>query len=288
MNEIELKNYVEIYLNNIARLNGVTNIERYYSNTDLKLIEINQLEENSVQQVFAQFILHAQNATMISSIVNFTRNYEFLKNVTCQFNPQNFLNKFNFSNESDRENSVNGIVEALRYSETNLNGLKWNTDKSKNKDAIIKRFANSLIDGAFYLKKFHNKEEVIHDLRRHYDFIENLIKYAKNNFKHGFSVALCCDFLKELSPDFDLPKPDRHIMDFVAKINKHDFNYYKKNESRAFECINDFKKIVDKIRKQDASMTVYKFDRQIWLCCTGDFFLDYKFDIKETFLRNIQ
>jgi hypothetical protein len=41
------------------------------------------------------------------------------------------------------------------------------------------------------------------------------------------------------------------------------------------------------MKQQDSSMTVYKLDRQIWLCCTGDFFLDVKFNIKDTFLRNI-
>lgn len=73
MNEIQLKNYVEDYLNNIASLNGVKNLDRYFSNTDLSLPEINQLKNNSIQQVFAQFILHTQNGTMISSIVNFRK-----------------------------------------------------------------------------------------------------------------------------------------------------------------------------------------------------------------------
>lgn len=288
MNEIQLKNYVEDYLNNIASLNGVKNLDRYFSNTDLSLPEINQLKNNSIQQVFAQFILHTQNGTMISSIVNFRKNYGFLKTFTCNFDPQAFLICFGYSNENDRNKSVNKIVGELRYDElTNPNGLKWKTDKSKNKDTIIKRFANSLIDGAVYLKKFKSKNDVINDFNNHYQSIDELIKYTESNFKNGFSVALCCDFLKELSPVFDIPKPDVHIMDVVAEFKGRNTSYYKKSKSKAIECIKDFISIVDQIKKQDPSMTVYKFDRQIWLCCTGNFFLDSKFNIKETFLRKI-
>ena len=288
MKAIDLKNYVDEYLNNIAKLNGVTNLDRYYNNTDLLLPEINRLENNSIQQVFAQFILHTQNGTMINSIVDFIRNYDFLRKVTCDFKPQDFLDKFNYSNEYDRKKSVSRIVEALRYNENNNpNGLKWKTDKSQKKDSIIIRFSDSLIDGAVYLSKFQNKKDVIEDFNKHYDTVENLITYAKNNFKHGFSVALCCDFLKELSSVFVLPKPDVHIMDVMAKFKGYDFKYYKKNESRAYECIRDFIEIVNQIKNQDSSMTVYKLDRQIWLCCTGNFFLDIKFDIKDTFLKKI-
>ncbi len=288
MTEIEFKDYIDNYLNSIAKLNGITNLNRYYENTDLQMPEINQLQQDSIQQVFAQFILHCQNGTLISNIVNFKDNYNFLKELTCQFNPKDFLNKFHFIDNTNRDSSVSEIVNALRYDEiTNPNGLKWNSNKSKKKDAIVTRFSNSLIDGAIYFSKFKNKDEVITDLKKEYSSDEKLIKYAKGKFKHGFSVALCCDFLKELSSDFDLPKPDVHIMDVMAKFKGYELDYYKGTDTKAYKCISDFKKVVEEIKKQDPPMTVYKLDRQIWLCCTGNFFLDNKFGIKDRFLKQI-
>ena len=288
MKAIEFKKYIEEYLGSVARLHGIKNLERYYENTDLLISEINQLENNSIQQTFAQFILHAQNARYINNIVKFTENYEFLKEITRQFSPKDFLNRFEYESENDREESVNSIVEALRYDEnTNPNGLRWNNREGNRRDIIVKRFANSLIDGAVYLENFQDKQAVIEDLKIHYDSVRNLISYTEGEFRHGFSVALCCDFLKELSPTFDLPKPDVHIMETLAKYMGHNRNYYKNSQNRAYECINDFLKLVEKIKEIDPHMTAYKLDRQIWLCCTGIFFLDTTFNIKRSFLNGI-
>lgn len=153
---------------------------------------------------------------------------------------------------------------------------------------IIERFINSMIDGAIYLKQFRDRQSVIDDLNKHYENTKELIKYTKSKFRHGFSIALCCDFLKELSPTFNLPKPDVHIMEILAIYNKHDRDYYKKNNSRAFECIDDFIKLVNEIKKSDKTMTAYKLDRQIWLCCTGNFFLDNRLSLKELFIDGIK
>ncbi len=265
MTVIEFKKYVDQYVKKLAKQNNVLNLQKYYSQTDLLLPEINKLQKDSIEQTFAQFILHAQNATLISNIVCFRKNYDFIKEITCNFSPQRFLNKFEFKNKDDREKSKGLIVEQLRYDKTNNpNGLKWATSKSKNKDTIAKRFANTLIDGALYLKDFQSKQEVIKDFHNNFSVPKNLIKYTKKKFKHGFSVALCCDFLKELSPFFDLPKPDIHLMETMAKYMNYEPNYYKKSDKRAFECINDFMNLLNEIKKYDSNMTAYKLDRQMF------------------------
>lgn len=270
MNAKEFAEYVEEYLKNLAKKNGIENLEKYYSQSDYQFKEINEL--SGINQVFAQFVLHAQNATILCNIVKFFENYKFLYDITKGFSPKDFLKEINFKNESDRDKCVQNIVEKLRYNpESNSAGLKWST---KSKKPLIKRFANSLIDGAVYFIRFNEKQEVINDLEKHYDSFDSLSEYFINDIiKHGFSDALCCDFLKELDSTFDLPKPDVHIMKTLAKYNGYDYDYHKKTPA---EYVNDFLNIVKEIKCEQPSMTAYKLDRQIWLCCTGNFFLDEK------------
>lgn len=287
MNAKKFAEYVKEYLENLAEKNGIENLERYYSQSDYQFKEINEL--SGINQVFAQFVLHAQNATILCNIVKFFDNYKFLYDITKGFSPKEFLNEINFKNESDRDKCVLSIVEKLKYNPvSNSAGLKWST---KSKKPLIKRFANSLIDGAVYFIQFNEKQEVINDLEKHYDSFETLSEYFIDKIiKHGFSNALCCDFLKELDSTFDLPKPDVHIMETLAKYNGYNLDYYK---NRPVKCVNDFLCIVKEIKDEQTSMTAYKLDRQIWLCCTGNFFLDEKtFSkrkscFKEEFLRAI-
>ena len=290
MNALEFYELTNNSVEALANFTGVgaENLEKYYTLTDFLLREISSL--SGVPQAFAQFTLHAQNATMISSIINFFKNYDFLKEKLKDFEPAAFLRTYHFTNEDDRESSVNEIVEALRYnSVTNRAGLVWKTDKSKNKDFLIKRFANSLIDGAKYFRQFSTREAIVNDLRLHYpgnDF-RVLVRYLKGVFGHGFSVALCCDFLKEFDTSFDLAKPDVHLMEVIAKYKGHPLDYYKYGDRRAFECLDDFLELVREIKVVDHTLTAYKLDRQIWLCCSGNFFLDEPKNPKQLYLSEI-
>lgn len=272
--------YIDRYLNSLAGIYGVADLNVYYSCTDFLLPEIQSL--SGIPQAFAQFVLHAQNGTMIGNIVRFFEKYQFLKEKLFDFNPQSFLSGYgcrvNANGEAEnRDEVIKSVVEALRYSENNPRGLRWSTANSEKKDFIAIRFANTLIDGALYFRKFVDRTGVRDDFLSHYPTgdTKTLIMYTMSVFPHGFSVALCCDFLKEFDPAFDLPKPDVHLMEVLAKLKGKDRDYYKLTQKKAFECIQGFLDVVNEIKKaSNPDMTAYKLDRQIWLCCTGRFFLN--------------
>lgn len=77
-----------------ARLAGVTNLSDYYSLTDYKEKAINHFGYGTIEQVFAQMAFHAQNATMISNIVDFPKNYSALEAAFAGFTPKAFLKKY--------------------------------------------------------------------------------------------------------------------------------------------------------------------------------------------------
>lgn len=258
----------------MASQRGISTLElkKYYSHTDQYCDFYDDLSE--IPRIFAQMLFHVQNATMISNIVKFKDNYHFLKEITCNFVPNDFLKKYE---------NVDSFVNALRYNEnSNPNGLVWDSSKSENKDSIAKRFAKAAFACAEYLNGFSNEEAVLEKLKGVYEDAKNdekkLINYFRSEIKSGFSIALTCDFLKEFNEYFEfLPKPDIHIKDAISALNGR-VNYYH-TESREIDLIKEVQKITELINNELKSkgeieeITVYQLDRMIWLICSGKFFL---------------
>ena len=204
---------------------------------------------------------------MISNIVKFDDNYSFLKNVTFNFEPDAFLN--HYSNYTTR---INDFVNDLRWNPSTNVGLKWNSRKSTNKDAIAKRFAQSMFECAEYLLEFKSRQEVLDDLTSNSASSKSLINYFNSKIKTGFSVALTCDFLKEFDTYFEfLPKPDVHIKNVIEKLRGRE---YKNDIDLVEEMQTITKNINTELTAQgDNNITVYQLDRMIWLVCTGNFFI---------------
>jgi hypothetical protein len=267
MTDFEFYHFTKSTLEKMADLRGITNVElkKYYSHTDHFCEFYNDLSD--IPQVFAQMTFHMQNATMISNIVKFEKNYSLLKSVTFGFNPTDFLG--HYSNATTR---INDFVNDLRWNPSINIGLKWNSQKSTNKDAIAKRFAQSMFECAEYLSNFNTRQEVLNDLKCHSTSTNSLIHYFKSKINTGFSVALTCDFLKEFDTYFEfLPKPDIHIKNVIEALKKCE---YKKD----IDLVEEVQRITRNINVQltaqgDSPITVYQLDRMIWLVCTGNFFI---------------
>ena len=277
----EIKNTLET----IAQLKNIplNELECYYSHTDQHCKFYKEL--SGIERIFAQMLFHAQNATLISNIVKFDKNYEFLKGVACGFNPKKFLEKF--CENKTLEESQNEIVEALRK------GLVWDSTKSKkNKDSIAKRYANTMIECAKYLRDFNSENAVLDDLNKNNKTCEGLISYFMSKIRTGFSVALSADFLKEYNSAFDFPKPDIHIKDVIIAKNGKKEGYYN-SPKKEFELINEIIEITNDVNKELKSrgqkpITVYQLDRMIWLVCTENFFLHKKISGKQDFIERIK
>ena len=274
-------------LNDLAAKHNVKDIGDYYKltdfNTKTKLGRcIDKLGRNSVESVFVQMAFHAQNATLISNIVRFEDNIDFLEKVLCGFDPKDFLTQYKCAKD---------VVEALRYDATQNQGLKWNDKKNKTarKDSLITGYAECLIYCAKYLKDFTDRKAVLGDLKcKSGTDYENLIKAFQKEIPHRFSIALTCDFLKEFDEEFSfLCKPDVHIKDTLCVLLNKGEDYYRTSK-REYECIGEMQKLVELINEgEEKKITVYQLDRMIWLICSEKFFLDGVRSSKSEYLAKI-
>ncbi len=289
MNEIEFYKITKEMLKNLADKKGIKNLERYYNPSTCSENSIIMKRYSEIPQVFAQIAFHAQNATMISKIVNFESNIDFLDKVFCSFEPKKFLIKYEIE-ENREEEIVKKLIEKLKYTDDKKEGLKWNSEKNKTdkKDYIIRRFVNTMIDAAFYLKNYKTREQFLKDLKEVYgelkDYKKLINDFRNNHIKHGYSIALTCDFLKEFDETFiDLPKPDVHIKDTLM--------VFKGIPLSDFDCIKEMQNIVkainEKLPKKE-QITVYQLDRMIWLICSNNFFLDDIENSKNEYLKELE
>lgn len=270
-----------------ANERGIQNLNVYYQLTDYadgSVLRLNELKDEP-SQAFCQLAFHAQNASFISKIVDFSENYVFLKGKLCDFDPKAFWNEYHDKPEED-------AVKELRFSETTGEGLKWRRDKSNNPDTIIKRYLKSLLQGAEYIKRFTNRSDLVDDLKTlggkatEEVYYRKIIDYFREKVDVGFSVALTCDYLKELHEDFSyLPKPDVHIKNTLCAFFNRPDTYYNSNDDRGdYACIEDLQRLTDAINKglcESERITEYQLDRMIWLNCTCNFFLTKGISKKE-------
>jgi len=274
-------------LEKLAESNNISQeeLKKYYSTSDQHLEFIKDLKRSETSKAFVQMILHAQNATMISSIVNFEKNKEFLKEVTCDFQPKSFLQKY-------ANKDIKCLAEDLRWTADKNKGLKWSSTKSKNdnKDQIVTRFAKTLLECAKFLSELNSKQEIINKLTANAHNTQTLIKNFKSQIKTGFGIALTCDFLKEFDEQFnDLAKPDVHLIDVMTKLKKREENYYNSDKSK-IKLLDEMKEMAACINENlpdNEKITVYQLDRMIWLVCTENFFL-HKKPVKEKYLNMIE
>lgn len=289
MTAIEFYNITKVTLENMAKYQGIKDLDKYYTLTDfLAFPQLNKMGE--IEQTYMQMAFHGQNATLISNIINFEKNYACLEKILCGFNPRIVLNK-HFPQGRSRV-----AAEESLLNEFATNGIISNTGKStKRPNAIMAGYVSMLLDSALYLSTFNSKSEVVEDLKKHYkgNDVKPLINYFRSKVKSRFSVALTCDFLKEYSEEFDLPKPDIHIKDTLCAYKRLADNYYH-TEKREYECIKHMQELTSEINKELRSngqkpITVYQLDRMIWIICSNKFFLDGKVkNNKEIYLLKIK
>ena len=238
-----------------------------------------------LSQVFAQLAFHGQNGAKIGDTVNFNANIVALDNVLCKFNPGEFLEKYNLTEiNKDNKNSEDNPQKIEDASET-LSKRLCKALHRKAKKQLLPRYAKTLLYSAIYVHSFNNKQEIIEDLKKNYlkenyKDAKKLIDYFREQIPAGFGVALACDFLKEFDKSFDLPKPDTHLMNTL-------------NCKKEYECINEMINLTENINKslkEEEKLTVYKFDRMIYLVCSQNFFLDKKDrnSIKKIYLEKIR
>lgn len=287
MSPLEFYEITEKKLKQLADIYEIENLEEYYELTDYnKKMPTSNYEDLS--QVFAQLAFHGQNGAQIGNTVNFNANIVTLDNELCKFNPGEFLEKYNLT-DINKDNKEDNQIRIEDASET-LSIRLCKALHRKANNPHLPRYAKTLLYSAIYVHSFKNKKEIIEDLKKNYlkenyKDEEELIDYFREQIPAGFGVALACDFLKEFDNSFDLPKPDTHLMNTL--------NAFGINCKKEYECINEMKNLTENINKSlkdEEKLTVYKFDRMIYLVCSQNFFLDKKDrnSIKKIYLEKIR
>lgn len=217
----------------------------------------------TINDVFEQFALHAQNRQRLSNVVKFRVNYRALSGVLMGFDPGRFYSKYGMNVPA----VATDLAIALKLSKPGK---------------MINDYAQSLCYGAKYLRAFSSKSDVVADIigpsrtaaTAKYgspytlqQFTECLIDTFRKNIRHGFGIALTCDFLKELDAAFNfLAKPDVHIIDTLSH-----FISFKGKDLDAVFAMQDLTNDINASLLPTAHITVYQLDKMIWLICSGSF-----------------
>lgn len=273
MSPLEFYKITEEKLQQLAVIYEIENLKEYYELTDYNE-KMPTSNYKDLSQVFAQLAFHGQNGAKIGNTVNFNANIVALDNELCKFNPGKFLEKYNLT-EINKDNKKDNKKRIEDASET-LSKRLCEALHRKAKNQLLPRYAKTLLYSAIYVHSFKNKKEIIEDLKKNYlkenyKDAKKLIDYFRKQIPAGFRVPLACDFLKEFDKSFDLPKPDTHLINTLNAIGI--------NCKKEYEYINEMKNLTENINqslKDEEKLTVYKFDRMIYLVCSQNFFLDKK------------
>lgn len=270
MSPLEFYKITEKKLKQLADIYEIENLEEYYELTDYNK-KMPTSNYKDLSQVFAQLAFHGQNGAKIGNTVNFNANIVTLDNELCKFNPGEFLKKYNLTeiNKDNKDSEYN--QKRIEDASETLSKRLCEALHRKDENPHLPRYAKTLLYSAIYVHSFKNKKEIIDDLKVYYEDEKKLIDYFRKQIPAGFRVALACDFLKEFDKSFDLPKPDTHLMNTL--------NAFGINCKKEYECINEMINLTENINKSlkdEEKLTVYKFDRMIYLVCSQNFFLDKK------------
>lgn len=270
MSPLEFYKITEEKLQQLADVYEIENLEEYYELTDYNK-KMPTSNYKDLSQVFAQLAFHGQNGAKIGNTVNFNANIVTLDNELCKFNPGEFLQKYKLTEiNKDNKNSEYNKKRIEDASET-LSKRLCEVLHREDKNQLLPRYAKTLLYSAIYVNSFKNKQDIIDDLKENYKDAKKLIDYFRKQIPVGFRAALACDFLKEFDKSFDLPKPDTHLINTL--------NAFGINCEEVYEYINEMKNLTENINKSlkdEEKLTVYKFDRMIYLVCSQNFFLDKK------------
>ena len=113
MNAIDFYKTTETMLNQLSKMYGVKEIERYYELTAYSKGSVFN-DFSGTAQIFALVAFHAQDASWMSNIVKFEKNINFLRNVCCDFKPDEFLYQYPYEK---LDGSILRLVDALRYND---------------------------------------------------------------------------------------------------------------------------------------------------------------------------
>jgi len=221
-------------------------------------------ESQGIQFAFYKMLYNASlEKPRLSAIVNFDKNFAFLKQFTRWFNPRVYLERY----------SGQDVVEKT-WEDLHYNGFCGFILSLKGDGQLVRQFSQTMVIGAKYLSDFSCLDELIADIKAHSTTREELISYFVNK---GFSVDFSCRFLNDICPSLDIPVMCPQIRKIMIIKNKRTKNFYNSNSGK-IQLIKDAASTLEEINIELASqgkkrITLCAFERMIYLSKNGNFYL---------------
>lgn len=231
----------------------------------------------SLNSLFERLLISAQNASGKHNIIGLPiLGVPNLRAVLCEFSPQCVLEKFGYNDASNKDKTVENILDAINNKFPNI-GLNVNQPRLRrievaeglfeNREVQLNafndrlntwnKFAYTIVDAAIFLQSYKSAEDF-------YDKADEAMKSDIHEFAqniesqvYGIGYALACDFLKEVG--VDCGKPDVHIKKILEGVT----NQRKLNDQQLQEAMQ----IIAKEKK----VTLFAVDKVFWMIGTTNF-----------------
>jgi hypothetical protein len=231
----------------------------------------------NMEEVFDRFIQSAQNYQSMPNVINYINRKNRVKEIL-----------YGLDISKVREMNVDELVRIFRK--------EFNVVTEDNSRNSWRKWSKSIINAAEFLGEFKSANEFRNYVESYSKDIKSRITLAliiAGNVS-GMGFALVCDCLKELG-FFNYSKPDEHIMDVMEELGMiqneneiisevlggnfdKEFNntkikgiiHTKKKDLASFIMVNN---IAESCKEIDTTVTPYKVDKIIWLCCSRKYYI---------------
>lgn len=211
-----------------------------------------RIASENISDILSSMLFSAQNRQDANRVIqgSVENGWEGLRDILLNFDPENILDTWSDSEE---------LFEFIKRS-GRVRGAMRDGNRSR-----WPQFCKSVLSAARFMSQFERGEEFILWAD---SFFANpntaaALPLVLAEEIDGFGLALACDFLKELGY-IDLPKPDVHIkrLAYELQISSANSDYI---------LMRDLMRLKPVLRR--VGLTVYAFDKYLWLIGSGRFYL---------------
>lgn len=232
-------------LSELQKGTGLVDLTKYYK-VESKLDLANLSKEVTMSAIFGRLIGSIQNRSMMPNVIKYW-DYQttVFDAVLKRHQPSEVLITYNNADEL-----YHAILE------------RWMDKKPLNENCqgLWRQWCEGVLSAASFLTRFNNVKDLHDSFKLLYDnpWTKPALPSLLAMEISGIQFALACDFLKECG--YDYPKPDSHLADVLEQIIGTKQTYL------VFKAVIQYAEALN--------MSAYKFDKMLWLVCSGNFYLD--------------
>lgn len=208
-----------------------------------------QVNLNSKNDIYFRLLESAQNTNMKTGVIGRAiGGVKTLGNVLNDFNPDEIVSQYGEDSEK--------LMETIFY-KVDVRGKKRTESNS-----IWPSYCKTILSAALFLKQFKDLKDFQQWVDENYKDQRTFaaVPFIISYEIYGISLALACDFLKELGYD-GYGKPDIHVKNIFKAIGLCRIN------SNDYQVLKAIRRIAENV-----GQTAYHVDKLFWLIGSGKFY----------------